>query len=57
MDMASGTMSYEEGLAALASMERLVTTQAQEHTKELIAQAAAEKELEAAQQEHYAGML
>ena len=30
MDMASGTMSYEDGLAALTAMEKLATTQAQE---------------------------
>ena len=57
MDMASGTMSYEDGLAALTAMEKLATTQAQEHTAELIAQADAEKELEAAQADHYAGIL
>lgn len=56
-DMAEGSLTYEEGLERLAAMESLATTKIRERTQEMIAQATAEKELEEAQKEHYAGTL
>ena len=57
MDMASGTVSYEDGLAALTEMEKLATRQAQERTAALLDEADAARALEAARKDHYAGVL